>query len=137
MSRQRTAGFRFSLVDGCAIALCAFGVWGLWDLLGEFVWILPVALGHFFLFCNVFRVRRGYELAWAALFLINFSAWFLLGFSWAGVLAAQAPVTLLAIGAEMRSPRYHGVFSRRLNERIDEYLCGSLDEGPQGRSSLS
>ena len=51
-------------MDGCAIALCAGGVWGLWDLLAEFVWILPCALGHFFLFCNVFRVRRNYELAW-------------------------------------------------------------------------
>ncbi len=123
MSRKRTAGFRFSVVDGCAIAICAGGVYGLWDILGTFVWILPFALGHFFLFCNIFRVRRGYELVWAALFLINFGVWFMTGrFSWPMVLAIQTPITLIAIGAEMRSPQYHGIFSRALNPNLDTWL---------------
>ncbi len=122
--RPRKAGFRFSVVDGCAIALCGLGVWGLWDLLDTYVWILPFALGHFFLFCNVFRVRRKYELMWAALFLTNFAAWFLIEFSWVGVLAVQAPITCLAIGGEMRSNRYHGIFSRKLNPDLDSWLEG-------------
>lgn len=126
LGKPRTAGFRFSVVDGVAIALCALGVYFLRDLMLEFVWILPVALGHFFLFCNIFRVRRNYELAWVALFLANFTGWFLSGeFSWAGVLALQTPVTVIAIAAEMRSPRYHGLLSGRINPRLREYLSGA------------
>lgn len=125
MSRGRTAGFRFSVIDGIAIALCGLGMGGAWNLLAEFVWILPFALGHFFLFCNIFRVRRSFELAWVAVFFANFGAWYMLGeFNWLGVIGVQTPVTLLAIGAEMRSPRYHGIFSRRINGRIEEYLRG-------------
>jgi hypothetical protein len=124
--KVRTAGFRFSVVDGVAIAACALGVYGLRELMLEFVWLLPFALGHFFLFCNVFRVRRNYELTWTALFLVNFCAWFFAGeFSWAAVLAVQTPVTAIAIAAEMRSPRYHGICARTLNSRLDEYLDGA------------
>lgn len=125
-TKVRTAGFRFSVVDGIAIALCAFGVYGLRETMLEFVWLLPFALGHFFLFCNVFRVRRNYELTWTAIFLVNFCAWFFAGeFSWVAVLAVQTPVTAIAVVAEMRSPRYHGIFARKLNPRLDEYLAGA------------
>lgn len=126
---RRTAGARFSATDGAAIAICAASVWGLWSPLGPdlrwAVWIFPVALGHFFLFCNVFRVRRRYELMWTAAFLINFCAWFFAGsFTWLGVLGVQTPITLLAIGAEVRSREYHGIFSRRWNPHLHEYLEG-------------
>ena len=124
MSKERTAGFRFSVIDGIAIALCGLGMYGGRDLLQEFVWILPFALGHFFLFCNIFRVRRNYELTWVALFFANFGAWYMLGFNWLGVLGVQTPITLIAIGAEMRSPRYHGIFCQRINARLEEYLAG-------------
>jgi hypothetical protein len=133
MSEQRTAGFRFSVIDGIAIALCGLGMWGGWDLLQGFVWILPFALGHFFLFCNIFRVRRNYELAWVAVFFANFAAWYLSGqFTWLGVLGVQAPITLLTIGGEMRSPRYHGIFCQRINARLDEYLAGENFQIPSG-----
>jgi hypothetical protein len=121
--RPRTWGFRFSAVDGCAIAICAAATWGLWGALGHLALAFPVVLGHFFLFCNVFRVRRSYELAWSACFLLNAAAWWLgAAFTWWGVLAVQLPVTVLAIGAEIRSPRYHGVWARRWNAGLDAYL---------------
>ena len=42
--------------------------------------------------------------------------WVVLGeeLSWSGVLIVQIPITLAVILAEMRSPAYHGIFSRRL-----------------------
>jgi len=71
---------------------------------------------HFFLFCNVFRIRRSYELIWAAAFVVNLLAWQVAGaMSWPRVLAMQLPVTVLAIASEMRSRRYHGVGWRWIN----------------------
>jgi hypothetical protein len=116
-------GFRFSLVDGAAITVCVAAALGLWSTIGDWALAFPVVLGHFFLFCNVFRVRRSYELAWSGLFLLNASLWLFGGaFSWVGLLATQTPVTLIAIGAEVRSPRYHGSWARRVNAGLDEYL---------------
>ena len=98
---------------------------------------LLIGVGHFFLFCNVFRVRRRYELMWTALCLVNFTAWFLLvePFTWLGVMGVQTPATLLAIGVEMRSPEYHGIFSRRLNPGLDEWLAGEPDTNPLTRNA--
>jgi hypothetical protein len=106
-------GFRFSVVDGLFLALCAAGILLLRGSMGTFVWIIAAAAGHFFLFCNVFRVRRSYELIWTAVFLANVLGWaWAERFSWTAVLAVQIPVTLLVIVLEIRSPRYHGIFCR-------------------------
>ncbi len=111
MSEEATAGARFSTTDGIVIAIGALLTWSLRELPSSIAWLPAVALGHFFLFCNVFRVRRSLELAWAGVFVANFAAWSWIGFSWLAVLAVQTPVTVLAIGVEMRSPRYHGIGS--------------------------
>jgi len=72
MSKPRTAGFRFFWSDGVFIAaLCALA-WFARDAFGPLLWIIPFAAGHFFLFCNVFRVRRSYELVWTGCCLANF-----------------------------------------------------------------
>ena len=125
IGRERTAGARFSSTDALVIGLCVAAVWLLWVALGEelswFVWILPVVLAHFFLFCNIFRLRRRHELVWSVLFLFNLCGWLMVGpepLSWFGVLMVQTPITLAVILAEMRSSAYHGIFSRRLNPRL-------------------
>lgn len=111
------AGFRFSAVDAAFIAVCAVGAWLLRHHLGPFVWLIPVAVGHFFLFCNVVRMRRSYELIWAGIFLANMVGWMGSGsFSWAGVLAIQLPLTALLVALEVRSPRYHGIGSAAARE---------------------
>ncbi len=121
---KRTAGFRFSIVDGMFIALAVAAVIALHGLLKNLVWVIPFAVGHFFLFCNVFRVRRSYELAWVGIFFINLAAWMISDrFSWLGILAVQTPFTLAAFVLEMRSPQYHGIFARRLNPHLDDWLA--------------
>jgi hypothetical protein len=126
LAHPRTAGFRLSVADGITIALGAVATAATIGPLGPMAGLFPMAVGHFFLFCNVFRVRRRYELAWTAVFLVNFTAWTYTEFSWTGVLAIQLPVTAAAIALEMRSPRYHGVFAARLNPRLAEYLDGRI-----------
>jgi hypothetical protein len=87
--------------------------------------LVPVVLLHFFLFCNVFRVRRSYELTWAVVFVVNLLAWQAGGaFSWRNVLLVQTPVTLALIAMEMRGGRYHGVGWRWINPKCLEYRPG-------------
>jgi hypothetical protein len=110
---QKTRGFRFSIVDGLAISLCVASTAALLPEIGRDSWLFAVVLGHFFLFCNVFRVRRNYELIWAGLFLANFCYWrFFSDFAWVWVLGIQTPITLTAIIAEIKSPVYRGIFSK-------------------------
>ena len=98
------------------IAVGAGASWLRWDALREMAPLPAVVLVHFFLFCNVFRVRRSYEVIWAVTFVANLLAWQVAGgISWRGVLLTQLPLTLLAIAAEMRSRRYHGVGWRWIN----------------------
>ena len=124
--RPRTAGFRFSFTDGIAIAVCAVATVIAWQWIGHVSLIAPIALGHFFLFCNVFRVHRNYELIWALSFILNFSFW-VLGFPdgsipFGKLFAVQIPITTLLITLEVRSRRYHGIFSRRMNPNLHLYL---------------
>lgn len=126
LAHPRTAGFRLSIVDTIVLLLGAAATVASIGPLGPMAGLFPMAVGHFFLFCNVFRVRRRYELAWTAVFLVNFTAWTFTEFSWPGVLAIQLPVTALAIALEIRSPRYHGILAARLNPRLAKYLDGRL-----------
>ncbi len=125
IQRKRIWGFRFSLTD--AVALAAFGATvailrrldsGLW-------WVVAIAAGHFFLFCNVFRVMRRRDLLWAALFVLNVALWLLVGrLDWFNVLACQLPVTAGVIAWEIRAVRYHGIFADRLNPNLADYIAG-------------
>lgn len=116
-------GFRFSVVDAVVLIAGAALAWWLYRSRMPLWWVVPMVVGHFFLFCNVFRVRRNYELLWAGLFAGNTVFWLLrLSTAWLPPLLVQAPVTLLVIFAEMLSPRYHGIFAARINRRLGEYI---------------
>jgi hypothetical protein len=117
-------GFRLMAWDLPAIALCAAATWFAWPALGALSLMLPFVLGHFFLFCNVFRIRRSYELLWAAVFVSNvavFAVWLEAPVFWQ-MAAVQLPVTILVISLELRSARYHGVFAERINPDLETYL---------------
>lgn len=103
-------GFRFFAWDAVALGLgAACAGWGA-PWLGTFAWLPLVVLGHFFLFCNVFRVRRRDEMIWSACFLVVFAGLVLSErFTWSTLLAVQTPLTLLAIGKEIASESYRGV----------------------------
>jgi hypothetical protein len=104
------AGFRFSWTDGLAVALCAFVTWGTWPFLGTIAVLFPVVLGHFFLFCNVFRIARELELLWSAIFMTDVGMWVgLESFTWSRVLLTQTPVTILLIALTVFRTDYHGV----------------------------
>ena len=81
-----------------------------------------------FLFCNVFRIPRKPELVWGGLFLIICLVAYLLdAFSPIMLSALIAPVTLVTLIYAIRLPTYHGIFAKRLNPRLDDYLTGKTD----------
>lgn len=118
-------GFRLSRVDLIVVSLTMIASFEITRRDLPFAWILACVVGHFFLFCNVFRVRRSYELMWAAVFLLNVAYWmaFHLSLEWLPPLLTQLPFTIAVIAAEIRSPQYHGTFAEKWNPRLDEYLA--------------
>jgi len=108
-------GLRLSVGDVAFGSVCIAAGFLLTERLGAYAWTAAVVMTHFFLFCNVFRVRRRYELAWAACFSGVF-LWhaFARELVWSDVLLWQTPFTALAIGLELASANYHGVCWRTL-----------------------
>ena len=106
-------GFRFSASDAVILLLGCFATWRLRRAEFPLWWIVPIVIGHFFLFCNVFLVWRRWETVWAALFVINVASHIVFGaLGWVQPLVIQLPVTLAVIVAQIRSPYYRGVFAK-------------------------
>lgn len=123
----RRHGFRLSAIDG--IILLLGSVLTIWLRNESFPlwWVVPMALGHFFLFCNVFLVWRRWELLWAAFFVMNAALHLVFGMiDGISVLLWQLPLTLLVIVWQVRSPWYHGIFAEKLNPQLTNYLSGDL-----------
>jgi len=126
-SVSRTSGFRLSWLDAVILIVGTVLSWWLLSQAFPLWWIVPAALGHFFLFCNVFLVWRRLELLWAVVFVINVAAHFVLGEEgWLSPMLYQLPFTVLVIMWQIRSPWYHGIFAERLNSRLKEYLAARL-----------
>ncbi|HEX3132656.1 MAG TPA: hypothetical protein VHX44_03625 [Planctomycetota bacterium] len=122
---QRTWGFRLSAVDMVVLALTGPATWWAWPQVGELAGVIPSVVGHFFLFCNVFRIIRWKELLWTGMFLVNVTWWTIFAdCSWLGILVIQTPLTLMLIISELFTRRYHGIWARRLNIHLDDYLAG-------------
>ncbi|MDR3459224.1 MAG: hypothetical protein P4N60_17475 [Verrucomicrobiae bacterium] len=114
-------------MDAAAIIvfLVVAAVFRNWD--SPLWWMLLIAAGHFFLFCNVFRIIRRREFIWAGLFILNIGLWLWFGeLTWLRILACQLPVTAVLIFADMRAPGYHGIFANRLNPKLNDYLEGRI-----------
>jgi hypothetical protein len=104
------AGFRFSFIDAIAIVVCFAVVGVLLPVLGNIVWIIPIVLGHFFLFCNLFRIPRFLELFWSGIFLLNVGFWFSIDqFSWIMILETQFLPTVVIILLAILRKDYHGI----------------------------
>lgn len=117
--RRFAPGFRISATD------VAFILAGLATaLLAEKAIAIPaaVAVGHFFLFCNVFRIRRAPELIWAAAYLALVACTLSFGRpGWVASTAIAAAVAALLIARETRHPGYHGIGWKKLNPRLPEW----------------
>ncbi len=110
-------GFRFSVWDGIVIGVVAMASVGLWSTVRELAILMAFVVGHFFLFCNVFRIPRHYELVWSVLLIINVALWWEPGgWNWIG-LVSQLGATLSVITWALLRPDYHGVGWRSVLKR--------------------
>ncbi|BBM87844.1 hypothetical protein [Candidatus Uabimicrobium amorphum] len=115
LTSSKKPGFRLSIVDVVFILFSGVATYIVYPYLLSFTWIIPLVVGHFFLFCNVFRVRRNLELLWAAVFCGNIIVHFYTHFSWTTVLMVQIPATVLVITLQIISPNYRGIFYKWKN----------------------
>jgi len=125
--KPRTWGVRFSFFDAVILVAAVVAGIGSYAITDGYSLLILFVVFHFFLFCNVFRIRRKPELVWAGIFVLNCTAWTQFGgVSLVGMIGSQFFVTVLVIANEFRSPNYHGVFARRINSRLDDYLSGKI-----------
>lgn len=123
----RKHGFQMSAFDGVVLLLGTILTIWLRNEAFPLWWIVPMALGHFFLFCNVFLVWRRLELVWAAVLVVLISGHLAFGHTdWLSPLMMQMPVTLIVLWLQLRSPWYHGIFARQINPRLDHFLANEL-----------
>ncbi len=125
--KDRTHGFRLSGADIAVLIIGAAASAIGYYILGEVALFIPYVLAHFFLFCNVFRIRRRPEIIWAFAFLLNCCSWVAIGgVNVFGICASQLLVTLSIVLLEIRRPYYHGILADRLNPNLRDYLEGRV-----------
>lgn len=107
--RNPPRGFRLSPLDLVFLAVGVLAVVLTRGLPGDPSTLIAIVVGHFFLFCNVVRLRRAFELAWAAVFVaLAVIGWGLGTPGWIPPLVFISPYTVLLVILEIRSGRYHG-----------------------------
>lgn len=124
---KRTWGMRLSGMDMCVMVLATIGGFLLVPYSDSYSVLIPYVVYHFFLFCNVFRIRRFLELWWAAIFVGGFFLVQLFwpdGFVWQ--LFAQSVLTIFILWYETRQSCYHGVWANRWNLNLERYLSESI-----------
>lgn len=112
-------GFRLSFVDVLVLIAGMAGA----AYFGTQTWwiglVIGFVVGHFFLFCNVFRMSRSLELIWAAGFLLLAGGTIAVDFpGWPTTMGLSLALTVAVIVTEMRRPSYHGVGWQKINPEL-------------------
>ena len=115
-------GFRMSVRDALVLVAGAAGT----AVLGARLWqagmVVGISVGHFFLFCNVFRIERKPELHWAALFVSLTTINVFTGFpGWPGTIGISLGASAGLILMEMQKPGYHGIGWKRINPDLPRW----------------
>ena len=120
--KQRfSPGFRLSALD---VIILIVGVAGA-VYFGHQTWwiglVIGFVVGHFFLFCNVFRMSRPLELAWATVFTGLAAGSIAAEFpSWTITIVLSLCTTFLVVALEMKRSSYHGVGWQKINPGLRE-----------------
>ena len=124
-------GFRLSKIDvGVLVLGVAAAIW-LYPISVLAASIVVFVIGHFFLFCNVFRLSRPPELIWAATYvmlMVLSTTYDILPVQY--VFLAQATLTVLLVVLELRKPSYHGSLWKRVNPNLEKWF---YDQNVAGR----
>ena len=96
---------------------------------------IAFVVGHFFLFCNVFRLSRGLEMIWAVAFIFVMLKFYLYsdgpGRSLMTIALWSLTTTVFVVFLELRKPSYHGTGWSRINPNLrrwwDETTARQVD----------
>ena len=120
--REFAPGFRLSVRDVVAILIGAAAAFYLASIEPWWGFMVAFVVGHFFLFCNVVRMARPLELAWAATFVALASATLLTETpGWPITTGVSLAVTLVIVVLQMRKPSYHGLGWQRINPGLQAW----------------
>jgi hypothetical protein len=115
-------GFRLSVLD---MTILTFGLTATFALATVVWWwgfVFGFVLGHFFLFCNVVRMARPLELAWAAVFVALAAATNALGTpGWQVTVSVSLFTTVVVVVVQIRKPSYHGLGWRWINPQLNKW----------------
>ncbi|MGY8641870.1 MAG: hypothetical protein ACKVJU_12350 [Verrucomicrobiales bacterium] len=129
MANDFRPGFRFSILD--AVILLAGSLYATQLIIkGIYFPGIMVAniVGHFFLFCNVFRICRRSELIWAAAIVLLSIASTFINVTTSRTIAIPSAVVVISvllaayfIAFETRKPSYHGIFWKKWNPDLKSW----------------
>lgn len=109
-------GFRLSALD---VIILVVGVVTAFALVMVVWWggfVVGFVVAHFFLFCNVVRMARLLELAWAGVFVALAAATVALDApGWPVTATVSLVATVVVVVVQMRKPSYHGLGWRWIN----------------------
>lgn len=115
-------GFRCSALDIIVLVVGTISCGAALQYDACIAFVIGFTVGHFFLFCNVFRMSRPLELAWAAVFVALCYASFTWGQPpWIATAGISFAVTNMVVMLEMRKPSYHGIGWRTINPGLPEW----------------
>jgi len=126
-------GFRVSAVDLVVLVVGAIATAALASIDASWGLVIGLPVAHFFLFCNVFRVSRAFELLWAGVFVllaVPTIAWGVPG--WWTTVVVSVCVMAAVVVAEMFKPSYHGVGWQRINPELRDWWEAHGPRVPDG-----
>ena len=83
---------------------------------------IAFTVGHFFLFCNVIRMARRFELAWAGCFLLLAGSTLSIQTpTWNQTFVIAIAVTGVVVFLQIRSPSYHGFSGNAINPDLPDW----------------
>jgi hypothetical protein len=117
--RAFSPGFRLSILDSVILAA---GIGAVLFAPKDVAIVAGMAVGHFFFFCNVFRMSRKPELIWASVFVALSASTLRFGVpQWPVTIGLVVALAVILIAFETRKPGYHGVGWRTLNPNLPEW----------------
>ena len=126
-------GFRLSVPDVIILAIGTATAIALATVIWWWGFVIGFVLGHFFLFCNVVRMARPLELAWAGVFVTLAGATVVVDTpGWLVTVLVSLLVTAVVVAVEMRKPSYHGLGWQWINPGLPAWWNSRVTESSEG-----
>ncbi|MBF0420248.1 MAG: hypothetical protein HQL78_08800 [Magnetococcales bacterium] len=128
MAKRFDPGFRISIMDGFILISGLIGSLLCMEIEVWFGIAIVFIVGHFFLFCNVFRISRPLELTWAALCILLLGSTILFQKpGWLPSFALSVVMTIVVVVIQMRQPSYHGIGWKTINPKLPQWWQSQTD----------